>query len=101
MGLRFTYFPTSTLPRLHSIVWCRIPEDDGSPGLHVRPALVRSTKRDPTTNRGAVWVSYGTANLNIPKSNAVDLVIQNYERLRQLGLPHAVRFDLGLFNWPS
>jgi hypothetical protein len=99
MGLRFDYFHTSTLPRLHSIVWCRIPENDGSPGANVRPALVRASKRDRVANRGAVWVSYGTANLQYNDRIAVDLIIQNFERLGELELPQAVRFDLDRFNW--
>lgn len=99
MGLRLNYLHTSTLPRLHSIVWCRLPESDGSPGSNVRPALVRATKRDRAANRGALWVSYGTANLQINKRGSIDLIIQNYERLCDLELPHAVRFDLDRFNW--
>lgn len=99
MGLRLTYFPASTLPRLHNVVWCRLPERDGSFGTNVRPALVRGTKRDPATNRGAVYVSYGTANLDILNRGDDDLIIQNYERLCELELPHAVRFDLDRWNW--
>ena len=99
MGLRLNYFHTSTLPRLHSIVWCRLPESDGSPGSNVRPALVRATKRDRAANRGAVWVSYGTANLQIAKRQTLDLIIQNYDRLCDLELPQAVRFNLDRFNW--
>jgi hypothetical protein len=97
MGLR--YFHISTLPRLHYIVWCRLPEADGTPGSSVRPALVRGSKRDRGLRRGAVLVSYGTANLDITKHSRVDLIIQNYERLDELDLPHAVRFDLDFTNW--
>jgi hypothetical protein len=46
-----------------------------------------------------VLVSYGTTHLDINKRTAVDLILQNYERLYDLELPHAVRFDLGLANW--
>lgn len=99
MGLRLTYFPTSTLPRLNHIVWCRLLERDGSFGTNVRPALVRGTKRDRGTDRGAVHVSYGTANLDILNRGSVDLIIQNYERLCALDLPQAVRFDLDRWNW--
>jgi hypothetical protein len=65
----------------------------------VRPALVRGTRRDTKTNRGAVQVSYGTTNLNSNQYGRIDLIIQNAARLRDLDLPHAVRFDLGLSNW--
>jgi len=99
MGLRLNYFHTSTLPRLHHIVWCRLPNSEGVPGSAVRPALVRGTKRDPTANRGAVLVSYGTTRLQINQRGAIDLIIQNYERLVQLDLPHAVRFNLDRNNW--
>jgi hypothetical protein len=39
------------------------------------------------------------AQLNIAKCGSIDLILQNYERLCDLELPHAVRFDLGLANW--
>jgi hypothetical protein len=44
-------------------------------------------------------VSYGTTNLDATRRRHVDLIIQNYDRLCQLNLPMAVRFDLGLTNW--
>jgi hypothetical protein len=97
---QYNYFHISTLPRLHNIVWCRLPEgDDLKPGTKVRPALVRGSKRDPATGRGALLVSYGTTKLDSNRHNHDDLIIQNFERLCQLDLPHAVRFDLGLENW--
>ncbi len=100
MGLKnYHYFHISTLPRLHHIVWCRIPEPDGSLGSAVRPALIRGSKRNPTTKRGALLVSYGTTHLNSNECSAVDLIIQNVTRLDELELPMAVRFDLGLTNW--
>src|SRR4051812_28603498 len=99
MGSRFDYFHLSTLPRLHHIVWCRLPEGGGRLGSSVRPALVRGSKRDPTTGRGALLVSYGTTQLDFAKNRHRDLIIQNHERLYQLDLPMAVRFDLGLENW--
>jgi hypothetical protein len=99
MGLRLNYLHASNLPRIHQIVWCRPPEKDGTFGSNVRPALVRGTRRDRTTVRSAVMVSYGTANLEYHKLRNADFFIQNYERLCQLELPHAVRFDLGLYNW--
>jgi hypothetical protein len=99
MGLRYQYFHISTLPRLNYVVWCRVPEADGSPGKTVRPALVRGSKRDPTTGRGALWVSYGTTKLNLTARDRCDLIIQNSARLDQLNLPSAVRFNLDFANW--
>ena len=99
MGLRLNYLHPSTLPRLHSIVWCRLPETDGSFGSNVRPALVRESMRDPAANRAALVVSYGTANLDFNNRSALDLILQNYERLCELELPHAIRFDLDRTNW--
>jgi hypothetical protein len=99
MGLRLNYLHPSNLPRIHHIVWCRPPEKDGTFGSNVRPALVRATKRDRKSNRSAIMVSYGTANLQYAMFKDIDLIIQNYERLCELELPHAVRFDLGLHNW--
>lgn len=98
MGSRYKYFHISTLPRLHHIVWCRLPQG-GQFGLTVRPALVRGSKRDPKTGRGGLQVSYGNANLDTVKCAGRDLIIQNSSRLDQLDLPTAVRFDLGLTNW--
>jgi len=60
---------------------------------------VRATKRDPATGRGGVLVSYGTIKLDLVRRNQLDLIIQNAERLRDLDLPMAVRFDLDLSNW--
>lgn len=80
-------------------MWCRLPNESGKPGETVRPALVRGSKRELSTGRCAVWVSYGTAHLQVNERNDLDLIIQNAERLHQLDLPHAVRFDLGRFNW--
>lgn len=65
----------------------------------MRPALVRETQYDPQSGRSAVRVSYGTTKLNTAQTRGLDFTIQNHERLDALGLPHAVRFDLGLFNW--
>ncbi|HTS40951.1 MAG TPA: hypothetical protein VMH84_10485 [Xanthobacteraceae bacterium] len=44
-------------------------------------------------------VSYGTTRLKLVQRERIDLIIQNAGRLAQLGLPSAVRFDLGLENW--
>ena len=93
------YFHESTLPRIHHIVWCRLPAADGSPGSAVTPALVRSTERHPPTQRGALIVSLGTTKLDSNRCRPVDLIIQNAERLDQLNLPMAVRFDLGSTAW--
>jgi hypothetical protein len=46
-----------------------------------------------------VLVSYGTAKLDINRRNGVDLILQNYERLCELELQHAVRFVLDRSNW--
>lgn len=100
MGNQFHYFHISTLPRLHQIVWCRLPEEGNGfiPGHSVRPALVRGTFRDPPTGRGALLVSYGTTHLDIIRYDPIDLIIQNAARLNELELPSAVRFDLGRTN---
>ena len=95
----WTYYDTTTLPRLHDIVWCRFPEDEPfEPGPKVRPALVRGVKLDSTTNRGAVKVSYGTTKLKWPRRSRLDLIIQNAAVLAEIGLPMATRFDLDETN---
>ncbi len=102
MGLTgYNYFPLSTLPRLHYIVWCRVPKANGTLAASdtVRPALVRATERNIKTGYGRVLVAYGTKKLRLNKCAGIDLIIQKAERLNQLDLPSAVRFDLGLENW--
>lgn len=65
----------------------------------MRPALVRGSKRDNKSGRGALLVSYGTTQIDSNHTRGIDLTIGNAERLMNLDLPHAVRFDLGLTNW--
>ena len=93
------YFHESTLPRLHNIVWCCLPKPDGSPGETVTPALVRGSERHPNEHRGALLVSLGTTKLDTNGKGQRDLIIQNAERLDQLDLPMAVRFDLDMTLW--
>jgi hypothetical protein len=96
----YSYYDIATLPRLRHVVWCSVPNvETGEPGTTVRPALVYSTKYNKTTHHGAVCVFYGTQSLNLPHSIKGDLVIQKAERLAELDLPTAIRFDLGLSNW--
>jgi hypothetical protein len=40
-------------------------------------------------------LSFGTTKLDTVNRNHLDLIIQNAQRLADLDLPHAVRFDLG------
>src|SRR5258708_27928771 len=93
------YLDLSTLPRIHQIVWCRLPDANGGPRGTVRPALVRGTKRHPPTRRGGVLVSYGTTKLDSNKCGQIDLIVQNNGPLADLELPMAVRFDLGTGHW--
>lgn len=93
------YLHISNLPRIHSIVWCRLPDEHGNPGTSVRPALVRESKRDSKSGRSALRVSYGTTILDSNKCGQIDLIVQNASRLNELNLPMAVRFDLGQSNW--
>lgn len=102
MGSGYHYFDISTLPRLHHVVWCRVPiANNGSAKLGgtVRPALVRGSARDKSSGRSRLWVSYGSAQLALSKRRHTDLIIMNAGRLAELDLPHAVRFNLGLANW--
>lgn len=93
------FFHESTLPRLHYVVWCCLPKPDGIPGETVTPALVRGTERNPRTKQGALLISLGTTKLDTNGRGPVDLIIQNAERLSQLDLPMAVRFDLDTTIW--
>lgn len=101
MGLGYKYFHISTLPRLHQIVWCRMPRGNGSLHLSesVRPALVRGIERDTKTGRGRVLVYYGTTKLETLKRRHLDLIIMKASRLNELDLPSAVRFNLDRCNW--
>ena len=101
MGSGYNYFHISTLPRLHYIVWCRVPRTNGTIQLNsvVRPALVRGTERNPVNGRGRVLVSYGTTKLELNARRLLDLIIMNAGRLNELDLPSAVRFNLDMSNW--
>ena len=95
----WTYYDSTTLPRLYDIVWCRFPEEEPfEPGPKVRPALVRGVKIDRTSGRGAVKVSYGTTKLKTFTRRRQDLIIQNTAALAEIGLPMATRFDLDQTN---
>lgn len=89
----------STTPRLNYIVWCHLPQADGTPGETIRPALVRGTKHDRLSGRAAVYVCFGSGNLDKNNCRHSDLVIQDVRRLDQLDLPVAVRFDLSRWIW--
>lgn len=97
--LPFHYLHISNLPRIHSIVWCRLPDEQGHLGETVRPALVRESKRDMLSGRSALRVSYGTTILDSNKFGHIDFIVQNAARLDELDLPMAVRFDLSQANW--
>ncbi len=96
--MEWTFLPTTDLPRLYDIVWCRFPEDGKNPGPKIRPSLVRGVKKDLKSDRGALKVSYGTTKLKIVTRNSRDLIIQNAGSLNEIGLPSATRFDLDLSN---
>jgi hypothetical protein len=56
--------------------------------------LVRAVLVNRDGVRSQVEVAYGTSKLKSAQRQNVDLIIQNAEQLRNMGLPQATRFDL-------
>lgn len=82
-------------PSRFDIVTCYYPEGDlKKPGLTLRPGLVLRVLQNEQTMQYACDVAFGTKNLKLTSRQHLDLIIQNAEHLRQLGLYRATRFDL-------
>jgi hypothetical protein len=84
-------------PAAYDIVACWYPErEKREPGPDLRPGLVTQVLQSPRTGLIACRIAYGTKRLKIAKRSHIDLIIQNFEHLGQLGLRMATRFDLEL-----
>lgn len=82
-------------PSALDIVTCYYPETQPEPGgPKLRPALVLSVLRDKTMGMIALRIAYGTTNLKLMQRSESDLIVQNAEDMRIIGLPRATRFDL-------
>jgi hypothetical protein len=83
-------------PAAFDIVTCNFPERDPEPqgSVKLRPALVLSVLREKGTGRIALKVAYGTTVLKLMQRSQIDLIIQNAQDMRIMGLPRATRFDL-------
>jgi hypothetical protein len=94
MGLGF--YDLAALPHQYDVVWCLYPrrEDRLGPGPIARPCLVLDVRRDTESNKAGLVVSYGTGNLD--GGSAGDLVIDDWDEIRALGLHKPTRFALSL-----
>lgn len=82
-------------PAALDIVTCYYPETQPPPGgPKLRPALVLSVLRNRNNGMIALKVAYGTSHLKLTRREGLDLIIQNAEDLRLIGLPKATRFAL-------
>jgi hypothetical protein len=87
-----------TPPSAYDIVACWYPERQSpdDPGPALRPGLVTHVLRGETTGRFACRVAYGTKKLKIVQRTGLDIIVQNSQHIRELGLSRATRFDLDL-----
>ena len=96
MGLSF--YDLVTLPNQYDIVWCLYPrrEDKLLPGPVARPCLVLDARLDAHTQRAALLIAYGTGEFDKSTHRGVDLIIDDWDEVRALGLHKPTRFALSL-----
>ena len=96
MGLSF--YDVAALPKQYDIVWCLYPrrEDKLLPGPVARPCLVLDVRVDEQIKRAALLVAYGTGEFDEERHGEVDLIIDDWDEARALGLHKPTRFALSL-----
>jgi hypothetical protein len=95
----WAYFPISTSPAPHDLVWCRFPDQVslGSPGPKPRPALVRNAAINDD-GHGEIELVYGTTKLKM-HSRPFDFIVSQPYEMDHCGLYRATRFDLDNVVW--
>jgi len=95
MGWKF--YDLATLPNQYDIVWCLYPQRENmrAPGPVARPCLVLDVRADRENSRAALIVAYGTGQLDAA-IHGTDLIIDDREEVRALGLHKPTRFALSL-----
>lgn len=85
-------------PPAYAIAACYFPlrTQPEEPGPKLRPCLITHVYQAKDKAAYAVRVCFGTTNLKIVQRQHLDLIIQHYGDIAQLGLNAATRFDLDL-----
>lgn len=89
------WHPLSALPKIHDIIWCRIPHRQSPtvPGdLH--PCIVRDIERYDPLGQAIIHVTRGTSNLKKDTREFLDLIIEHPGEMAVCGLKVPTRFDL-------
>jgi hypothetical protein len=89
------WHPLSTLPKIHDVIWCRIPhrETPDIPG-DPHPCIVRDIERYEPLGQAIVHVTRGTTNLKKDTREFLDLIVELPGELTVCGLKEPTRFDL-------
>lgn len=89
------WHPLSQLPKIHDVIWCKIPfrETPDVPGPH-HPCVVRSIERYDPLGQAIIHVTRGTSKLKKELRADYDLIIERPEELEVCGLEEPTRFDL-------
>jgi hypothetical protein len=92
----YSFYDLASLPRQYDIVWCLYPrrEDKLAPGPVARPALVLDVRVNAKERQAALIVAYGTGVLNEATQGKIDLIIDDWDEIRALGLHKPTRFAL-------
>jgi hypothetical protein len=95
MGLKF--YDLAALPHQYDIVWCLYPQREQAlaPGPVARPCLVLDVRADLENSRAALVIAYGTGQLE-EAIRGGDLIIDDWEEVRALGLHKPTRFALSV-----
>ena len=92
----YSFYDLASLPRQYDIVWCLYPrrEDKLAPGPVARPALALDVRANAEEKKAALIVAYGTGVLNEATQGKIDLIIDDWDEVRALGLHKPTRFAL-------
>lgn len=89
------WHPLSKLPKIHDVIWCRIPhrQSPSVPG-DPHPCVVRDIERYDPLGQAIIHVTRGTSNLKKETREFLDLIVEHPEELSVCGLKEPTRFDL-------
>jgi hypothetical protein len=94
MGFRF--YDLASLPQQYDVVWCLYPrrEDKLAPGPTARPTLVLDVQVNAELKVARLLVAYGTGEFDEGMHRKIDLIIDDWDEVRALGLHKPTRFAL-------
>jgi hypothetical protein len=92
----YSLYDLASLPRQYHIVWCLYPrrEDKLAPRPVARPTLVLDVRVNAEEKKAALIVAYGTGVLDEATQGKIDLIIDDWDEVRALGLHKPTRFAL-------